>query len=85
MGRFRLAGNRGGRIVPWAHFLSGSVTADASGVSSESSGAFWVGGGLNVNWAAHIALKLFYVGYLYSEIAGDVQLPGRRAAALISG
>ncbi|MCI0624197.1 MAG: porin family protein [Acidobacteria bacterium] len=78
MAGLRLAANRGGRLVPWVHFLGGGANAHASqtgfGFSdSESSAAFRFGGGLNLNLTAHLAWKLVYVGYLYTSFATSVQ------------
>ena len=76
MAGLRLAATCGGRIVPWAHFLGDGAHASGTGLGfsdSESSAAFRVGGGLNVNLTAHLAWKIVYVGYLYTSFASDVQ------------
>jgi opacity protein-like surface antigen len=73
-------------ITPFVHLLGGGahVSADAAGVSDSSTDAAWaVGGGVDLNIAPVISVRLGQVDFLQTRTGGDSQNNFRYSAGIV--
>jgi opacity protein-like surface antigen len=73
-------------ITPFVHLLGGGahVSADAEGVSDSSTDAAWaVGGGIDLNIAPVISVRLGQVDFLQTRTGGDRQNNFRYSAGIV--
>ena len=73
-------------ITPFVHALGGGAhtSADSQGVTSADTSAAWaVGGGLDLNMARIFAIRLAQVDYLQTRTGGDSQNNFRYSAGVV--
>jgi opacity protein-like surface antigen len=73
-------------FTPFVHALGGAAhtSADAQGVSSTDTSAAWaVGGGLDLNIAPLLSVRLAQVDYLQTRSGGDSQNNFRYSAGIV--
>jgi opacity protein-like surface antigen len=74
------------RLTPFVHALGGGahISADASGSSGSETDATWaVGGGLDLDMAPLLAIRLAQVDYLQTRIGGTNQNNFRYSAGVV--
>lgn len=73
-------------LTPFVHALGGGVhtSADAAGLNDSDTSAAWaVGGGLDLNMAKIFAIRLAQVDYLQTRTGGDSQNNFRYSAGIV--